>query len=321
MPTLMMMPPQSEQTRDWAAKLAEALPDFHILTPESEDEARQHMADVDAAYGWVSPELLPLATSLRWLQSAHAAPPANYYYQELIDHPAQVTNMRGIYNDHIAQHIVMYMLALARGLPSFLDAQRERRWDKEAQQSRYIDLAHATALIHGVGGIGQETAKVCLAFGMRVIGIDARWEWDVPGIEKHGPDSLEALLPVADFVIVTIPHTPETEGMWNAELFRRMSKDAYFINIGRGMTTKLDDLVFAIEHGRIAGAALDVFEIEPLPAEHPLWGLPNVILTPHIAVQYAGNVEERRYEVLLDNVERYAAGEPLRNVVDKALWH
>jgi phosphoglycerate dehydrogenase-like enzyme len=319
--TLVMLPPQDDQTREWARRLADMLPEYRVLVPETEDDARRDIAEADAGYGWVPPDLLPLADKLRWIQSAHAAPPPSYYYQELVDDPVIVTNMRGIYNDHIAQHIMMYVLALGRGLPFYMEAQRERRWDKDAQQSRYIDLANATALIHGVGGIGQETAKVCLAFGMRVIGVDARWEWDVPGIEKHGSDALAGLLPEADFVIVTIPHTPETEGMWNADLFGRMRQDAYFINIGRGMTTRLDDLVAAIEGGSIAGAGLDVFEVEPLPSGHRLWTLPNVILTPHIAVQAAENVEERRFEVLLDNLRRFAAEEPLRNKVEKSVWY
>jgi phosphoglycerate dehydrogenase-like enzyme len=321
MPTLMIMPPQSGQTRAWAERLRELLPEYRILVPDDEDAARHDIAGVDAGYGWVSPALLPLATNLRWLQSAHAAPPPDYYYPALVEHPVLVTNMRGIYNDHIAQHILMYVLALARGLPYYLDAQRARRWDRQAQRSPYIDLSRATALIHGVGGIGQETARLCRAFGMRVLGVDARWEWDVPDIERHGPDALDALLPEADFVIVTVPHTPETEGMWRAERFQAMKPTASFINIGRGKTTRLDDLVAALRTGALAGAALDVFEIEPLPPDHPLWTLPNVILTPHIAVQDAENVEERRFGVLLDNARRFAAGEQVVNVVDKTVWY
>jgi phosphoglycerate dehydrogenase-like enzyme len=321
MPTLMFMPPQSAQTREWATRLGALLPDYRILVPEDVDAARAEIDGVEAGYGWVAPELLPRAVNLQWLQSAHAAPPPDYYYAALIDHPVVVSNMRGIYNDHIAQHILMYTLALARGLPYYMDAQRERRWDTQAQRSQYIDLSQATALIHGVGGIGQETARLCNAFGMRVIGVDARWEWDVSGIERHAPDELQSLLPEADFVIVTVPHTPETEGMWRAEMFASMKQTAYFINIGRGKTTRLDDLVAALQAGTPAGAALDVYEIEPLPAEHPLWRQPNVILTPHIAVQDAQNVEERRFAVLLDNARRFAAGEPVKNVVDKALWY
>jgi phosphoglycerate dehydrogenase-like enzyme len=321
MPTLMMMPPQSEQTRDWAARLRELCPEYDILTPEDEAAAREQIGSATAGYGWVSPSLLPHAVNLTWLQSAHAAPPPDYYYPALVDHPVTVTNMRGIYNDHIAQHILMYMLALARGLPYYMDAQREHRWDTQAQRSRYIDLSQATALIHGVGGIGQETARLCRAFGMRVIGVDARWEWDVADIERHGPDALGTLLPQADFVIVTVPHTPETEGMWRAEMFQAMKQTAYFINIGRGKTTRLDDLMAALQAGTLAGAALDVFEIEPLPADHALWSQPNVILTPHIAVQDAENVEERRFAVLLDNLRRFAAGESLKNVVQKEVWY
>jgi phosphoglycerate dehydrogenase-like enzyme len=109
--------------------------------------------------------------------------------------------------------------------------------------------------------------------------------------------------------------------MWHAQRFARMKASAYFINIGRGRTTRLDDLVAALQRGEIAGCGLDVFEQEPLPAEHPLWSLPNVLLTPHIAVKDAENLPERRYQVLLDNARRFAAGEPLRNVVDKAAWY
>ena len=137
---------------------------------------------------------------------------------------------------------------------------------------------------------------------------------------KRG-ESLDSLLPEADFVIVAMPHTPETEGLWNAQRFARMKPTAYFINIGRGMTTKLDDLVAALEAGTIAGCGLDVFEVEPLPPEHKLWRLPNVLLTPHIAVKDAVNIEERQFQILLDNVRRFAAGEPLRNVVNKGLWY
>jgi phosphoglycerate dehydrogenase-like enzyme len=297
------------------------LPEYQIVVPETDADAKGEIADADAAYGWVPPELLPSAAKLRWLQSPAVAPKPGYYYQELIDHPVVVCNPRGIYDDHIAQHIMMFVLALARGLPYYAEAQRQQRWDPDARKSSYIDLVGATALIVGVGSIGQETARLCEAFRMRVVGVDARWEHDVPFVEKHIPGELDTLLPTADFVIVTIPHTPETEGMWNAERFRRMKPTAYFINIGRGMTTRLDDLADAIEHAVIAGCGLDVFETEPLPSNHRLWTLPNVLLTPHIAVKDATNIDERQFEIVLDNARRFAAGEPLRNVVDKAQWY
>jgi len=317
---LVMMPPQDDMRREWARRLADLLPQYRIAAPEIEADARREIADADAAYGWVSPELLPLATKLRWLQSAQVGPRPGYYYQELIAHPVVVCNPRGIFDDHIGQHIMMFVLALARGLPYYMEAQRQRRWDPDARVSRYLDLAAATALIAGVGSIGHEAARLCAAFGMRVIGVDPRWEHDLPFVERHQPSDLDALLLDADVVIVAMPHTPETEGLWNTARFRLMKPTAYFINIGRGKTTKLDDLVAALEDGVIAGCGLDVFEVEPLPPDHKLWTLPNVLLTPHAAVHGAENLAERQFAILLDNARRFAAGQPLRNVVDKANW-
>jgi phosphoglycerate dehydrogenase-like enzyme len=320
MPKFVFLPPQSERTRQWAERLQAALPNYEVVVAEDQAAARRELPDADAAFGRLPSELLPLAQKLRWLQSPAIAPPAGYYYPALTEHPVVVCNPRGTFNDHIGQHILMFVLALARGLPDYLAAQRERRWDPDARRQPYIDLAAATALIAGVGGIGQEAARLCLACGMRVIGVDARWEFDPPGVEKYHPDELDALLPQADFVIVTLPHTPQTEGMWDARRFGLMKKSAYFINIGRGLTTKLDDLVAALEAGQIAGCGLDVFAIEPLPAEHKLWTLPNVLLTPHVAAKDAENIPERQFAILLDNAQRFAAGQPLRNIVDKAVW-
>jgi phosphoglycerate dehydrogenase-like enzyme len=155
---------------------------------------------------------------------------------------------------------------------------------------------------------------------MRVIGVDARQHDTPPGVaELHRPDHLDELLPRADFVILTIPHTPETEGLMNAARFARMKSTAFFINIGRGRTTRLDDLVQALQSGTIAGAGLDVYEVEPLPAEHPLWDAPNVLLTPHTA-GFGPYLDDRRLAILLDNSRRFLRREPLVNVVDKARW-
>ncbi|MBV7332671.1 D-2-hydroxyacid dehydrogenase [Chloroflexi bacterium TSY] len=318
---LVMMPPQSEQSLQWANRLRAELPQYHITLPETDEDAHNDLVDADAVFGWVPPDMLAGAQKLRWLQSPQAGPKAGFYYPELVEHPVVVCNPRGVYNDHIGQHILMYMLALARGLPYYMDAQRIPQWDKDARKSTYIDLATATVLIVGVGGIGHETARLCRAFGMRVIGIDERWEHEVHDVEKRSPAELDGSIPEADFVVVTTPHTPDTEGMWNADRFGLMKKSAYFINIGRGATTKLDDLTAAVENGTIAGCALDVYEVEPFPTEHKLWTLPNVILTPHIAVKDAENIPERWFNVFLENARRFAANEPLKNVVDKQMWY
>ena len=316
-----MMPPQNAESQAWAERLQNELSDYTVVLPKTDEEVLRHLTDADAVYGWVSPEQLPLAKNLLWLQSPAAGPFPGFYYPALIDHPVVVCNPRGIYNDHIAQHIMMFVLALARGLPYYMDAQRDGIWNNNARKSGYIDLTQATALIVGVGGIGHETAHICAEFGMKVIGVDARWEYAVPFVEKHEPAELDTLLPLADFVIVTTPHTPETEGMWHKSRFELMKKSAYFINVGRGKTTKLADLIEALEQGTIAGCGLDVFEVEPLPAESPLWQLPNVLLTPHIAVKDAENITERQFDIFLENARRFAEGLPLQNVVDKSVWY
>jgi phosphoglycerate dehydrogenase-like enzyme len=183
-----------------------------------------------------------------------------------------------------------------------------------------VHLPEATALIVGVGGIGAETARLLAAFGVTVLATDARRSTAPDGVaELHRPEALDELLPRADFVILTVPHTPATEGFFNRARFRRMKPTAFFINIGRGMTTKLDDLVAALEAGEIAGAALDVYEHEPLPSEHPLWTLPNVLLTPHMA-GHGPYLNDRRFEIMVDNCRAFAAGRSLRNVVDKSSW-
>jgi len=315
-----MLPPQTEFTRAWAARLSAALPQVSVTVAEDLAQAHSAVGDADAVFGTLTPDLLPLALKLRWIQAPHAAPPAGYYYPELIAHPVVVTNFREIYNDHISAHIMMYVLNFARGMQRFIPQQQRREWSRPPRDTGVVALTEATALIVGVGGIGSETARLASAFGMRVIGLDARRESAPPGVaELHPPESLDALLPQADFVILTVPHTPATEGFFGRERFRRMKPTAFFINIGRGRTTRLDDLTQALRDGVIAGAGLDVFETEPLPADHALWSLPGVILTPHMA-GFGPHVNERRYDIILDNCRRFLSGKTLRNIVDKQNW-
>ena len=315
-----MLPPQTEFTRQWAARLSTALPEVSVTVAEDLRAASAAVGDADAVFGTLTPDLLPLARKLRWIQAPHAAPPAGYYYPELIAHPVVVTNFREIYNDHISAHIMMYVLNFARGMQRFIPQQQRREWSRPPRDTGVVALTEATALIVGVGGIGSETARLAGAFDMRVIGLDARRESAPPGVaELHPPESLDALLPQADFVILTVPHTPATEGFFGRERFRRMKPTAFFINIGRGRTTRLDDLTQALRDGVIAGAGLDVFETEPLPADHALWSLPGVILTPHMA-GFGPHVNERRYDIILDNCRRFLSGKTLRNIVDKQNW-
>ncbi len=322
---MVFLPPNSQHNLDFMARLQDSVPDANLVAPTDEDAAVDELADADAAFGTMNPRLIAGAPNLKWLQAPAAAPPAGYYFDELIAHPTQVTNFREIYNDHISVHIVAMMLSFVKHLHLYRDHQRERTWHKLLGESyNNIFLPEASVLIVGVGGIGTETARICKALGSKVIGIDARWE--SPDAkehvdEMHDPSELDDVLPNADFVVLTIPHTPQTEGLFDASKFALMKDTGIFINIGRGMTTKLDDLNAALRNGDIGGAGLDVYEIEPLPADHPLWDAPNTILTPHIAADEGRHLGERRYEVVADNMRRFAAGEPLRNLVDKENWY
>ncbi len=182
-----------------------------------------------------------------------------------------------------------------------------------------ITLADSTLAVIGLGGIGAETARRGLAFGMRVLGVDPKGAPAPAGVTLYRPGELEAVLGQSDFVVIAAPHTPETYKLFNRGRFQQMRRSAYLINVGRGVIVDLADLTAALAAGEIAGAGLDVFEIEPLPAGHPLWKMPNVIITPHTAAA-SPRVPERHLQTLLDNLRRFVAGEALLNVVDKVHW-
>lgn len=318
--TFLMLPPQSALTREWGNRLSAILPEARVVVADDEAEAASVIDQAEAAYGVLPATLLGRAARLKWLQSPQAAPPAGYYYPELIAHPVVVTNMREIYNDHIGAHIMAFVLAFARGFHVYIPQQLRREWRKPPEDEGVVHLPAATAVIVGLGGIGAETARLAAAFGMTVIATDARRTEPTEGVaELHPAHALDALLPRADFVILTVPHTPATEGFMHRQRFKRMKPTAFFINIGRGMTTRLDDLVAALSAGEIGGAGLDVFEQEPLPPGHPLWSMPNVLITPHMA-GYGPHLNERRFQIILDNCRAFATGRALRNVVDKASW-
>ncbi len=301
----------------WPGLLREAVPGIEVNIARSAGEAMEMIGEADAAFGNVVPDVFARRGNLRWIACPQAGPAAGYYHHELIDSDVIVTNTRDIYNDHISNHIMAYVLSFARGIHAYVRNQVAAEWSPGYE---IVNLPDSTAVIVGVGGIGGEAARLCAEFGMNVIGVDPRVRSPSKGIsELVAPDELDGVLPRADFVIVTVPETPETRGLFERERFRLMKPSSYFINIGRGATVSLDDLVSALETGEIRGAALDVFEIEPLPPNHPLWKMPNVIITPHCAG--AGPyLDDRRTELFIENCVRFGKGMQLQNVVDKASW-
>jgi phosphoglycerate dehydrogenase-like enzyme len=313
--TMVLLPPDVGE--NWPAKVRRAVPGARVEAFDSPQEAMAVIAEADAAYGTVPRELLARAKRLRWIAAPRAGLGGDWFYDELVKSPVVVTNMRGIYNESLAHHIMAFVLAFAHRLDHYLLQQRERLWRRGAAM---LDLARMTALIVGVGGAGAEAARLCAAFGMNVIGVDPRVSVPPSDMsELVAPDRLDAKLAEADFVILTTPESPQTLRFFNAARFAAMKRGAYFINIGRGACVVTDDLVAALASGHLAGAGLDVVTPEPLPPEHPLWTMPGVMLTPHVAI-LGTPYEHKREAVLLENCRRFAKGEPLLNVVDKANW-
>ena len=308
-------------TEDWARAVASAAPVLDVQIAPDRATALRLLPQADAAFGTLDPQLLAQAGKLIWLQAPQAAPPAGYFFHELVDHPVQVTNFRGIYNDHVAVHAVALLLALARGLPRYLRQQAQSEWTRHLADADVLHLAESTVLVVGVGGIGAEISRMLAALGAQILGVDPRRVDRPEGVHAmFQPAELDRLLPSVDAVVLTLPHTPQSEGLIDAARIARMRPHALLVNVGRGATVRLDALVEALHQRRLGGAALDVFEQEPLPADHPLWHEPRALLTPHVAV-VGPHVVERRLAVLCDNAQRFAAGRPLFNLVDKALWY
>jgi len=303
---------------DWPEKIAQAVPGSLVRTFERHEDALDFIVDADAAYGTVTPQLLARARKLRWIAAPGAGLGPDWYYKELIESPVVVTNTRGIFNEHLAAHAMAFILAFARRFGHYLPLQAQHLWQPGESM---IGLDRKTVLIVGVGGAGAEISRLCAAFGMRVLGVDTRVTDAPAGMEAVAtPCRLDALLGSADFVVLTVPETPETIAMFGARRFGLMKRGCFFVNVGRGSSVVTDALVAALASGQVAGAGLDVVSPEPLPADHPLWSMPEVFLTPHIAVYGAPN-QERREALLLENCRRFAAGAPLLNVVDKRLWY
>lgn len=289
-----------------------------VINAPDEATATAHISDADAIFGTITPELLAQAHKLRWLQ-APLAGVEHYLFPELVNSSVTVTNMAGIYSDQIADHAIMFLLMFARGMNIYFRRQLDHNWQ---QGVPVIHVSDQTLGVVGLGGIGNEVAKRGHALGMRVLAVDAKPRSRPDYVtELWGIDQLDDLLAESDFVVLCVPHTPETEKLFTASRLQRMKSSAYLINISRGIVVDLADLTSALQQGVIAGAALDVFEIEPLPADHPLWTMENVLITPHIASNMGSpRIPARRTAVVVDNLRRFVNGEPLRNVIDKRLW-
>lgn len=258
---------------------------------------------------------LDKAPRLRWLQTSSAGVERFVSIPKLVESDIVLTNTRILQGPEIADHAMALLLNLTRDM-KFFNEQMKKGYERRTRLP-LIELSGKTVLIIGLGGIGTQTAQRAAAFGMRVLAVDPK---DVPyhrDVEYVGkPDELDALLAQADVIISSVPLTPESRGMLGSKQFEHMKDGVYVINVSRGGVVDTDALVAALRSGKVRAAGLDVTEPEPLPADHPLWSMPNVTITPHIAT-LSDRLEERRLALYRDNVDRFLSGKSLRNVVDK----
>ncbi len=259
--------------------------------------------------------LLAAAPRVRWFHTLSAGV-ERLLIPEITERQGLVlTNNSGAYDVPIAEHVMAFVFAAAKRFPDYQRAQAEHRWERERQHQ---ELRDSTMVVFGMGSIGGEVARLSSAAGMRVIGVrrDHRAP-AAPATRVVGPDALADVAAEADWLVVAAPLTAATRGAISAEVIARLKPTAWVVNIARGSLIDQAALLAALRAGRIGGAALDVFDPEPLPGDHELWSLPNVIITPH-ASSSSPRVRERSIALIAENMRRFKKGEPLLNRVDYA---
>jgi phosphoglycerate dehydrogenase-like enzyme len=297
-------------------RIKQLAPQYQIVQTTNISEMEPIIDQVEIIMGNVPQKILERASNLRWIHSWGAGVEWLSNNPNFVSMPFQLTNTSGIHAIQITEHIMAFLLSFARDFPMAIKAQQERTW-KPSQRETVFELAGKTMVLVGVGAIGERTAAVASAMGMRVLGVRRNANKSTDHIEAmYSNADLLKVLPEADFVVVTAPLSNETKGMFGAAEFAAMKPSAYIVNIGRGPIIDQDAMISALQNGQIAGAGLDVFTPEPLPSDSPLWAMDNVIITAH----YAGmtpHYDSRAFEIFAQNLPRYLAGETLTHLVDK----
>lgn len=288
----------------------------------SSDEVMNAIPRADVYLGFGIPRPLLLAgKQLRWVHSA-AAGVGNALYPEMRDGDVVLTNSAGVHAIPIAEYIVASVLYFFRGLDIAVDQQRRAEWNKHpfvGERSPLREVGGSCALVVGAGGIGSQAARRLSALGARCVGVRRRPALGTPeGFERViAFDAIDAELPRADVVVLAAPLTEETRGLLSARRMDMLSPNVVVVNVARGALVDEAALIERLRSGKIRGAALDVFQEEPLASDSPLWQLRSVLVTPHVSPVSPGRFWARELDLFLDNWRRFVRGEPLRNIVDK----
>ncbi len=302
-------------------RLSREFPQLQITLRTSYDGIERDLRDAEIIFTIsLRPEQFAEAKSLRWIHAPTAAV-HQLLFDELVNSDVVVTNSREVHGPVVAEHVMALIFALAKKIPQAAAFQQERVWGQEAiwtDGAHPREIAGATVGLIGVGSIGRRVAQMASALGMRVIAVREHVEKGNPeGVQQvFAPSAIDEMLKQSDYVVLAAPLVAATTRLINADRLATMKPDAYLINVGRGAQLDEAALVAALRTRRIAGAALDVFDREPLPPESPLWGLDNLLITPHTA-GLTEKLWHRHYELFSDNLRRYLARQPLRFVIDK----
>ena len=298
--------------------LRQAFPQVEFVAVASSTDVVQLAPDADAVIGICDQSLLNAASRLQWIQIFSAGADRCAPLEPIQNGRVVLTNMQKMSSPVLGEHAVAMVMALARGLVAQSKAMASGQWQRGGPiTARMQSVSGKTLLVVGLGGIGTEVARRAAALGMRVTATRRSSRTGPEFVDYVGlPDELFALAADADFIVNALPLTPETEYLFDAKFFAAAKKGAIFVSVGRGRSTVTDDLVAALESGHIAAAGLDVTDPEPLPEDHRLWQMQNVIITPHVAG--AGGSRERHYVLVRENVRRFIAGDALFNAVDPA---
>jgi phosphoglycerate dehydrogenase-like enzyme len=304
------------------SRLQSDFPQIHATQLTDYNGVEDHISEADALIGWsLRAEQFALARKLRWIHSPAAAVHQLLLVPSIAKSDVLITNAATIHGPVVAEHAIALILAMAKRLPWAMRYQQEKTWAQQLMwdtEPRPREISGATLLLIGLGNIGREVAARAVALGMRVVAVRENPARGPEGAhEVHGFDQLDALLPNADYVVLAAPLTPRTLRLFNAERLAKLRKDAYLINVARGPLLDAAALADALRRNQFAGAALDTFDEEPLPASSPLWTLPNVFITPHTAA-VTEKLWERHYALIAENMRRFLSGRPLLNLVDKS---
>ena len=314
LPLRIMM--KSELSDPFREKLIKISPQIRL------EENDQAIGEVNAWYGNISARQFNSAPNLKWVHSTSAGV-ENYLFPEMVQSDIIMTNAKGCFAPCIAEHAFGLLFALTRNLAGQIRNMSQGKWQGVPMESVF-EMKGKTIGIVGLGGIGSQVARRARAMDMHVIAVDIMPKYkeqicDIcDEVRLVQEDGLAWLLPRSDVILISAPHTKVSEGMIGAEQFGMMKKSAYFINVCRGKLVKTTELLDALKSGKIAGAGLDVTDPEPLPPDHELWSLPNVVITSHISARSQYNLV-RLYEVFVENVYRYVNDFPMMNIVDKKL--